>query len=385
MAGHAYRGRRPRRNERVTRMAATDTQDIVKIITEMVSTVTNMHLYPPTHPQVAPLVERLYGSISQMLAASPELTLIIVDEDIVLHGKPLSNVGPAGKTFVKLLTKKNIERVTLLKGLPGDQLFGFLNELASIDIKTVSSRSFIKVGKISFDGELDGESADFTAFRDTMIADLRALYYGIRSGKKFAIDEVKHIVAGFIENFTRSMNPLSLLASLKFEDEYTYVHATNVALLTMCLAEYLGFQGKPLENIGVAALLHDVGKMVIPDEILNKAGALDTEERTVMETHPLRGLQYLTQQADIPPLALLAAMEHHLKYDGSGYPHISDDWRPNIVSQMVSVADVFDALRSKRPYRGPVAQDKIMGILRHESGKALNPELVEHFAAMIER
>jgi response regulator RpfG family c-di-GMP phosphodiesterase len=104
-----------------------------------------------------------------------------------------------------------------------------------------------------------------------------------------------------------------------------------------------------------------------------------------METHPLMGLQYLTRQADVPSLALIAAMEHHLKYDGSGYPHISDTWRPNIVSQMVSVADVFDALRSKRPYRGPVPQDKIISILRNESGKALNPELVEHFITMVEQ
>jgi phenylpyruvate tautomerase PptA (4-oxalocrotonate tautomerase family) len=85
-------------------MTETDRQDIVKIITEIVSTVTNMHLYPPTHPQVAPLVDRLYESISMLLEAVPELTLILVDEDIVLHGKPLPNVGPVGKSFVKLLT-----------------------------------------------------------------------------------------------------------------------------------------------------------------------------------------------------------------------------------------------------------------------------------------
>ncbi len=100
---------------------------------------------------------------------------------------------------------------------------------------------------------------------------------------------------------------------------------------------------------------------------------------------PCRGMQYLATQNDIPSLAMIAVMEHHLKFDGSGYPHIRDGWRPNIVSQMVSVADVFDALRSKRPYRDPVSQDKILAILRKESGLALNPELVENFIAMIER
>jgi len=362
---------------------AAETSTIIKIITEMVAAVTNIHLYPPTHPQVAPLVDRLYNSFTMILETSPDLTLIIVDDDIVLHGKPLPGVGPVGKTFVKILKKKELDRITLLTGLPKAQLFEFLGELASVDVQNIADKSCIKVGKVTFDGENDAEITDFLAFREMITTELKALYYGIRTGKKFAIDDVKHIVVQFIENFTRSINPLSLLASLRSEDEYTYVHATNVALLTMCFAEYLGFSETILEDIGIAALLHDVGKMVIPDEILNKTGALDSDERSVIETHPLKGVQYLAQQKDIPPLAMIASLEHHLKYDGSGYPHISNDWRPNIVSQMVSVSDVFDALRSRRPYREPVPQDKILAILRKESGQALNPELVENFISMI--
>ncbi len=366
-------------------MPETSKQSIVKIIAEMVSAVTNIHLYPPTHPQVAPLVDHLYDSVTLILETMPELTIVIVDDDIVLHGKPLSDAGHTGQSFVKMLKKKEIEHLTLLEGLTKSQLFEFLDDLASIDVKTITDRECIKTGKITFDQDMDERAGDFLAFREKMLSDMQALYFGIRSGKRLEVDDVQNIVSSFINNFTRTINPLNLLAALKSEDEYTYVHATNVSLLTMSLAEYLGFTGKPLENIGVAALLHDVGKMVIPDEILNKNGALDTDERTVMETHPLRGIQYLATQNDIPSLAMIAAMEHHLKFDGSGYPHIQDDWRPNIVSQMVSVADVFDALRSKRPYRGPIPQEKIISILRKESGKALNPELVENFITMIER
>jgi len=351
----------------------------------MVAAVTNIHLYPPTHPQVAPLVDHLHDSISLELEKTPELAIVIVDDDIVLHGKPLADAGPVGKSFVAMMKKKEIEHLTLLVGLTKPQLFEFLSDLASIDVKIIADRSCIKTGKITFDQEMDERVGDFLAFREKMISDMQALYFGIKSGKRLDVDDVQNIVSSFINNFTRTVNPLNLLAALKSEDEYTYVHATNVALLTMSLAEYLGFAGKPLENIGVAALLHDVGKMVIPDEILNKNGALDTDERDVMETHPLRGIQYLATQNDIPSLAMIAAMEHHLKFDGSGYPRIRDDWRPNIVSQMVSVADVFDALRSKRPYRDPVSQEKIISILRKESGKALNPELVEIFITMIER
>jgi response regulator RpfG family c-di-GMP phosphodiesterase len=82
---------------------------------------------------------------------------------------------------------------------------------------------------------------------------------------------------------------------------------------------------------------------------------------------------------------LLAALEHHIKYDGTGYPHIKGKWQPNIVSQMISIADVFDALRSKRPYREPLQQEKITGILLKDSGTAFNPVLIQHFLFMIEQ
>jgi HD-GYP domain-containing protein (c-di-GMP phosphodiesterase class II) len=379
-------------------MAESDKKDVVKIIAEFVAAVTNLSLYPPTHPQVAPLVDRLYDSLTRVFEEVPELTLFIVDDDIVAHGKPLPNAGPAGKSFVKLLKKKGIERITLLTGLPKSQLAQFLGDLAAGDVKSIAARSCIKLGKVAFEGlsvrQSDSaeksrtpadEVAEFLSFREREITELKTLYHGIRVNKRLDIGEVKNLVAEFIDKFKKEMNPLSLLASLKSSDEYTYVHATNVALLTMSLAEFLGFSGSTLEDIGVAALLHDVGKMVIPDEILNKTGALNTDERAVMETHTIRGGQYLVHQKNVSKLTLLAALEHHIKFDGTGYPSITKNWRPNIVSQMISVADVFDALRSRRPYREPLSQEKITAILHKDSGSAFNPALVENFLVMIEQ
>lgn len=102
-----------------------------------------------------------------------------------------------------------------------------------------------------------------------------------------------------------------------------------------------------------------------------------------MESHPIRGAQYIGQQENMSRLTMLAALEHHIKYDGSGYPLIDKNWTPHIVSQMISVADVYDALRSRRPYRAPLGHEEIVRILRRESGMALNPSLVESFIAMV--
>lgn len=178
---------------------------------------------------------------------------------------------------------------------------------------------------------------------------------------------------------------MSLLASIKSAHEYTFTHVTNVGILTMSQAEGLGFRGEHLHQIGVASLLHDVGKLFIPEEILNKAGALTQDERRIIETHSVKGARYLMGIDGIPKLAVLAALEHHLKYDGTGYPSIKGGWRPNIVSQMISIADVFDAMRSRRSYQGSLPMEKIEEVLKKGSGTSFNPKLVEHFLRMIKR
>jgi HD-GYP domain-containing protein (c-di-GMP phosphodiesterase class II) len=131
-------------------------------------------------------------------------------------------------------------------------------------------------------------------------------------------------------------------------------------------------------------MLHDLGKLFIPEEIINKPGTLTSEEWSIINTHPTRGALYLQGGSEIPHLAVLAAMEHHMRYDGQGgYPRIKSEWKPHIVSRMVAVADVFDALRSRRSYQEPKPLSSIIEILKAEKGKALDPYLVDNFLELL--
>ena len=104
-----------------------------------------------------------------------------------------------------------------------------------------------------------------------------------------------------------------------------------------------------------------------------------------MEEHAIKGAMYVMKLKGVNNLVILAAMEHHIKYDGSGYPRIKGGWEPNIVSQIITVADVYDALRSMRPYRVPMPQDQIIMILTDESGTTFNPYIVECFLKLIQQ
>ncbi len=193
------------------------------------------------------------------------------------------------------------------------------------------------------------------------------------------------MLKAFIKGFSKGLPPMALLAILKSADEYTFTHVINVCILTMSQAESLGFKGEYLYQIGIASVLHDVGKLFVPEEIIRKPDMLTREERSIIETHTIKGAKYILNLENIPKLAVLGAMEHHIKYNGSGYPLIRGGWQPNIVSQMIAIADVFDALRSRRSYSEPKSLELIKQILQQEKGTTFNPFLVDNFLKLIER
>ncbi len=365
---------------------------VYKIITEFVAALNSIKLYPPNHPQALSRLDLFFESVSRLLEQEQDLTFFILDDDIIARDKPLPNPGLAGESFYKILNENGIERLTLLQGLPREQLYRFISDLAAGGKTSIPAASHIKLGKVIFDdGEAekskaaDDRTAEMSSFKYRAAAELKKMYRDIQGLKMPDSDRAKKIVTDFIKIYDKSISPLKIIEPLKSDDEYTYVHITNVALLTICFADFLGFSGKHLEEIGITALLHDVGKMFIPDEILNKPGPLTVRERAVMETHTLLGAQYIGRQDNIPRLTMITALEHHIKFNGAGYPLIRKNWQPNIASQMVSIADVYDALRSKRPYHEAVGYDQIKTILREGRGTDFNPTLVENFLTMIER
>lgn len=370
-------------------MFTVNSNELITLIAGFVATVTTMRMYPQNHPHVNALFNRFYDSIENFFKHTPELTFFLFDEDIIAYDKPLANPGLPGESFRKILYDKNIERITMLAGLPKFQLYQFISDLASAGKPNISATSHIKLGKMVLD-DLDDDkhiyadkTVDFYLFKHKATRELRDIYLTVKEHQLPDPGRVKQIATDFISIYNKSINPLRIIAQAKSDDDYTYVHITNVALLTICFADFLGFSGKYLEDIGIAALLHDVGKMFIPDEILNKQGILDQHERAVMESHTLKGAQYIGYQKDIPNLALLVALEHHIMYNGSGYPIIKTDWRPNITSQMISIADTYDAMRSKRPYKDAAPVESIKAVFQEGRGTIYNPVLVDNFFNML--
>jgi HD-GYP domain-containing protein (c-di-GMP phosphodiesterase class II) len=179
------------------------------------------------------------------------------------------------------------------------------------------------------------------------------------------------------------MDPILAISPIKALDEYTFTHATNVCILNIAQAMALGIDGQMLHDIGIAAMLHDMGKLFIPEEILTKPDKLDAKEWELMKQHPARGAQYLLNTPGVPQMAVLSAFEHHLYYDLSGYPEVHKGWETHLCSQMTAVSDFFDALRSIRTYRESIAYDEVADMMLNAAGKQLHPLLVKNFLGLL--
>lgn len=177
------------------------------------------------------------------------------------------------------------------------------------------------------------------------------LFQEARLGNAINVEGCMPLVADISESLARNSSALLGLARLKHKDEYTYMHSVAVCALMLSLARQLGLDEEHAREAGLAGLLHDVGKMAMPLEVLNKPGSLSDAEFAVMRSHPERGHAMLLAAGSLPESALDVCLHHHEKYDGSGYPYGLAGENISLLARMGAVCDVYDAITSNRPYK----------------------------------
>jgi putative nucleotidyltransferase with HDIG domain len=246
------------------------------------------------------------------------------------------------------------------------------------------SSAHLRLSAIDTSGEREPASPlEFTA---TAIGEqsLARVWEGVVGRRQLDFEAVEVMVMAVSRTLEDSAAAMLPLAELKSHDDYTVAHVTNVALLTTALAEALGFPAHSLREISLAALLHDVGKLRVPAEVLNQTGRLSDAQRAMIMRHPEDGARILLATPGVPELAVIVAFEHHLHHDGGdGYPQVPKSWTVSLASEMTHIADVFDALRSNRPYRAGMARDRIAAIMGRDAGTVFDPELVDVFLNVV--
>ena len=371
------------------------TKTIHNFVRNMATAVSNASLYSLDHPQVTRLCGHSLAELESILLESGEISLLLIDNELISGGVSLGSSLYISR-FVQLLKTRGIGHIKLTAGITVDELRHLVESLrkGNRDAETRSTEH-ICFGKVEVryalnEDEDSGASelrklAAFAEMPDEELHRLMEIYDGVRRHRKLRVNGVDEIVSGFIQTFKAHINPILAISPLKAVDEYTFTHATNVCILNLAQAMALGIDGQLLHEIGIAAMLHDMGKLFIPEEILTKPGKLDEKEWELMRLHPLRGAQYLLSAPGVPQLAVITAFEHHLQYDLSGYPKVHKGWEQHLCSQMTTISDFFDALRSIRSYRTSVGYAEVATMMIEMSGTQLNPLLVKNFLGLLHK
>lgn len=176
------------------------------------------------------------------------------------------------------------------------------------------------------------------------------LFDDFRSGNMFQAEMVRQIVKDCVNNIVVNPDSMLWLSMIKNKDEYTAEHSLNVAILSIALGREEGLMQKDLETLGICAMLHDVGKIKVPDEILNKEGSLDAKEFEIMKMHTVHGKKLLLSKSDVPDAAVDIALSHHERLDGTGYPVGLKAAQIPYLVRIVAIADAYDAMTSGRIY-----------------------------------
>lgn len=209
---------------------------------------------------------------------------------------------------------------------------------------------------------------------------LRELFEEIRDPRRIDLGLARELTNRMVESIVVNENAMIWLSLLKRKDEYTSHHSINVSTLAIVFGSYLGLNEEALQILGVGGLLHDIGKMRVPLEVLNKQGHLSEEELLVMRQHPEFGAAILDEaQGELSPLVRAIVYSHHERYDGSGYPRGIVGEEIGMLPMIVSVVDVYDAMTSDRVYRDRLSAHEVLNTMYGSSSGEFKRELLEAF------
>ena len=201
----------------------------------------------------------------------------------------------------------------------------------------------------------------------------------VRLGKPIEVERVQRVVSGMVGSIFRNQDALLSLGRIRRMDRYTFEHSVSVGALMIAFGKHLGFDVDTIREIGVGALLHDVGKLQVPEQILNKPGRLTEEEFAVMRRHVVFSRELLAATPGVPPMALALAAEHHERIDGSGYPNGLRADEISRYGQMAAIVDVYDAVSADRVYHKGLEPTETLRKLLEWSRHHFDPVLVQQF------
>jgi HD-GYP domain-containing protein (c-di-GMP phosphodiesterase class II) len=362
-------------------------------IAELVAGATTVGLYGSSHPRATQALEKLAAQIGALLTGEPELAFVLLGEELFVQGRPFTRVSRQAPALIRRLRRRGVEHLTFRQGVTQSELRSFLEELAAADDSAVKSRPNIQVGRVEVserepggpDESQGGKKGRRLATVRDRVAVIHECLGGVAAGQPLAVGELDRVTRSLLDALAGRPDPIPHMAPWEGGERWHAVHAHNVAVVTMGLARLANVGAAHCRDLGLAALLHDVGKLFLPAELLARELELAGDEIELLLDHPKAGLETLLASEQLPLIALIVVGEHHLYFNGTGYPRLARPRRPHPAARLVTVADTFDLLYTARGGRGMITREGTVAWLVDRAGSTLDPDWAAALREILER
>jgi putative nucleotidyltransferase with HDIG domain len=369
------------------------TAEATRFLSSFAQALSTMALYSEGHPAREGVVETAFSNLQALQLADPLASFSFLGDEVLLGHRPIRELR--GWDWSGRLSSAGIQRMEFAEEVTREDFESFLSEvLARLTLSAIQRvpgpaqgvHGTIRFGSVGI-RELEPEPEIATA---TIALTLREeaqtvgwLHEEMMGGRELPLAEAEAVVRSLSVAMHGDQAMVMPLLRLRRYDEYTTTHSLNVCVLAMALSEWVGLGARDVRSFGVSGLLHDIGKIRIPTDILNKAGRLTPEEREVMNQHPVEGARIIVDAEENLDLAAVVAYEHHIMLNGGGYPKFDYARDCHQASKMVHVCDVYDALRTNRPYRAAWPAPKVLQYIEERAGTEFDPETSRSFIKMM--
>jgi putative nucleotidyltransferase with HDIG domain len=372
--------------------------DPVRFLLAVSQALSTMGLYGDDHPATARALDNALERLRELQEPNPKLHFTFLAGEVLVGSEMVHELE--GWEWSARLVKAGIERIEFTDTVQPEQFARFLSHLTiRLGIRSGSTsgdlwqmgESAIKFGQVALaegfkkriSGPLPVATLTYTLREERETVDW--MHQEIREGSKLPMVEADAVVRSLSIAMHAEQAMVLPLLQLKEFDQYTTTHSMNVSVLAMAMGEFLELGAATVRALGVAGLLHDLGKVCIPRDILLKPGKLTDAERLVVQDHPVVGARMLLENPDPMELAAVVAYEHHVRLDGGGYPKPHDARGAQYASRIVHICDVYDALRTTRPYRHAWESERAMAYIQEGAGVEFDPGIARSFIAMMRK
>ena len=362
-----------------------------EVVRRLASGMRSAQLYAPSHPIVARQTAGLAAALATLHEQSASVVIGLVAGQVVVGDMPLPRLAGQMGELIDRLTRAGIERIAISRGVGSAELerfvAGLARSLTAADAAESLGSPHIRIGRLASDDDAQtpggGQRGTLQRLYGDSVGQAESVWESALTEGRPDVRAAAASIENLADAVTENRTALVALAAMKKYDNYTFTHMVNVSILTMAQARALGIEGRLLRELGLAALMHDIGKVRTPKDILNKPSKLDAREFEIMKRHTIDGAAILRETPEMPALAPVVAFEHHLRLDGQGYPDGITRDTLNVATMLCSIADVYDAMRSQREYQEAFPTDRILAVLKRNDGMQFDQHLVRRFVQLM--